>query len=514
MSDPFFLTTAIDYVNGPPHLGHAYEKVLADVQARYQRSLGKDVLFLTGVDQHGQKMQQTADQEGVTAKKLAERTTPLFPELLDRLNVSYDRFARTMDPGHIEQVQALQQQLFDAGDIYFDEYEGFYSARAEQYVTEKDKVNGEWPEIFGEVTSLKEANYFFKLSQHQDWLRDYITENPDFIYPAFRRNEVLAALEKPLGDLCISRPKERLDWGIEMPFDRNYVTYVWFDALLNYYTFSGEGEGNKRWPADEHHIGKDIMVPAHAVYWPIMLKAMGLPLPGRLVVHGFWTINGAKMSKSTGNYIEPHEYIDKFGADALRYFLMRECVFGQDADFTEDKFCQRYASDLANDLGNLVQRSLSMLNRYRQGVVPAYAEEAVTEPEAGLRSDEVLTTYGEAMDALNHRGALEAVWGLVQRANQYVDETAPFKLAKDETQADRLDVILAHLVETVRRLAILVAPVLPQSAIRIQEQLNLEPTTLLAKAAFGTTLANQQINKPQPLFPRLEHLEAKEETSK
>jgi len=513
MPERFFLTTAIDYVNGPPHLGHAYEKVVADVQARYQRSLGKDVLFLTGVDQHGQKMKQTADKLGTTPKELAESMTPHFLNLLELLNISNDRFAVTTNPGHIAQVQALQQKLFDCGDIYFAEYQGYYSTRAEQYVTEKDKVNGEWPELFGEVVELTEANYFFKTSKYQDRLIAHIKENPGFIYPEYRANEVLAALKEPLNDMCISRPKSRLDWGIELPFDRDYVTYVWFDALLNYYTFSTKdpADGDKRWPADEHHIGKDIMVPAHAVYWPTMLMAMDLPLPKRLCVHGFWSVNGAKMSKFTGNFIEPGEYVAKYGADALRYFLTRECVFGNDADFSDEKFKTRYSSDLANDLGNLVQRSLSMLNRYRDGVVPAYDEADLEDVDNALRCDGAIDDYRTAMDALNHRAGLEAVWSLVQRANQYVDETAPFKLAKDETKAKRLDVILAHLTETVRRLAVLVAPVLPASAARIREQLNLpEATPQLEEAAFGATLAGHQVGKPQPLFPRLEHLEQQE----
>ncbi|MEM1058970.1 MAG: class I tRNA ligase family protein [Verrucomicrobiota bacterium] len=517
MPERFFLTTAIDYVNGPPHLGHAYEKVVADIQARYQRSLGKDVHFLTGVDQHGQKMKQTADQQGTTPRKLAERMTPHFLHLLELLEVSNDRFAVTTDAGHIAAVQALQQRLFDAGDIYFAEYEGYYSTRAEQYVTEKDKVDGEWPELFGEVVELTEANYFFRTSKYQAWLVEHLQANPGFIFPEFRANEVLAALKEPLNDMCISRPKSRLDWGIELPFDRDYVTYVWFDALLNYYTFSGkEGpDGEKRWPADEHHIGKDIMVPAHAVYWPTMLKAMDLPLPGRLCVHGFWSVNGAKMSKTTGNFIEPGEYVAKYGADALRYFLARECVFGQDADFSEEKFRQRYSSDLAKGLGNLVQRSLSMLHRYRDGVVPAYAADAVTEAEAELRHDAVLDAYRAAMDALNHRGALETVWAFIQSADQYIEQTQPFKLAKDAAQAGRLDVILAHLVETVRRLAVLVEPVLPATAGKIRRTLNLPATTggaSLTEAAFGTTLAGQATLKPTPLFPGLEQLETQPPT--
>lgn len=500
MAQTFFLTTAIDYANGRPHLGHTYEKVLADVIARYHRSLGQNVYFLTGVDEHGQKVQQSAQAKGVDPQAYCDEVSGWFQSLCDSIGTSYSTFVRTTNPEHKKVVRQYLQQLYDQGEIYFQEHEGFYSQRQEQFVTEKDMVNGEWPEIYGEVVKTKEPNYFFKLSSYQDWLRETVEKNSDFIFPSFRRNEVLAALEKPLNDLCISRPKTRLEWGIPLPFDENYVTYVWFDALVNYVSFAGG-----RWPADLHVIGKDILIPAHAVYWPIMLKALNLPLPKQILAHGWWMNRGAKMSKSVGNIVDPVPYIQTYGADALRYFVMREMVLGQDADFTDEKLQQRYRSDLANDLGNLVNRSLAMVGRYRGAVVPAYADDKTGPLEADLRSNEVVEKYREAMNSRQIHLALQHVWRLVQRANQYVEENAPWKLAKDPVQVERLDIVLAHLIESVRRLSILIEPVMPVTAQKIRQQMNLpEAVAPLSEADFGTSLAGHKVNAPEPLFPRIE----------
>ncbi|MDE1171343.1 MAG: methionine--tRNA ligase [Verrucomicrobium sp.] len=502
MPPRYFLTTAIDYVNGRPHLGHAYEKILADVLVRYHRSLGEEVFFLTGVDEHGQKVQQSAQAKGMAPQAFCDGMSAHFRSLWEKLGLSFDRFVRTTDAAHKEVVRRFLQQLHDKGEIYFKEHEGFYSTRQEQFVTEKDMVDGQWPEIFGEVVRTKEPNYFFKLSQYQDWLRDYVQSHPEFVFPSFRRNEVLAALEKPLGDLCISRPKSRLEWGIPLPFDEDYVTYVWFDALINYISYADYDKPDSKWPADVHVIGKDILVPAHAVYWPIMLKALGQELPKQLLVHGWWMNRGAKMSKSVGNVIDPEPYIEKFGADALRYFVMREMVLGQDADFTDERLLQRYQSDLGNDLGNLVQRSLSMIHRYRQGVVPAVA------CDAGLADEAPVAAYKEAMATGQTHLALQAVWQLVQKANQYVEQTAPWKLAKEEANAAQLDTVLASLAETVRRLAILIGAVLPETSAKIFAQLGLPAETLLEKAACGTSLHGRTLGQPQPLFPRLEEPKA------
>lgn len=505
MAERFFLTTAIDYVNGNPHLGHAYEKILSDSICRYHRSIGDDVRFLTGVDEHGQKVQQSAQKQNIPPQEFCNTMSGHFRALCDSLHISYDQFGRTTEQAHKDVVREFLQKTYDNGDIYFKTYEGFYSTRAEQFVTEKDMVNGEWPEIYGEVVPLKEENYFFKLSKYQDWLREYVTAHPDFVFPAFRRNEVLQALEKPLNDLCISRPKSRLAWGIPLPFNEEFVTYVWYDALVNYYSFAKSAEGKSYWPANAHVIGKDIMVPPHAVYWPIMLHAIGVELPKQLIVHGFWMNRGAKMSKSVGNIVDPVPYIEKFGADAVRYFLLREMVVGQDADFWDEKVQQRYQSDLGNDLGNLVNRSLAMIGRYREGVVPAYDAAAVTAQDADLRSDAVIAEYRAAMDGLQTHLALQAIWKLVSRANQYVEENAPWKLAKDPAQSSRLDIVLAHLAETVRRLSVLIGAILPVTAAKIQAQLGLTaPQNMLSQAAFGTSMTSYKLNAPEPLFPRLE----------
>lgn len=504
-SSRFFLTTAIDYANGRPHFGHAYEKCLADFVARYQRSLGKEVFFLTGTDEHGQKVQQSAQKSGQEPQAYVDEVTGHFVQLCKTLQISETKFVRTTNPHHKKFVQEALQQLFDKGEIYFQEHEGFYSVRQEQFVTEKDQVDGVWPEIFGEVVRMKEPNYFFKISQYQEWLKETLHNNPDWITPAFRRNEILGALEKPLDDLCISRPKSRLTWGIELPFNPDFVTYVWFDALVNYVSFANYGTPENRWPADLHIIGKDILVPAHGVYWPIMLKALGWELPKKFLIHGWWLNRGAKMSKSTGNSVDPTVYIEKFGSDAFRYFVNREMTIGQDADFTDEKFIQRYKSDLGNDLGNLVNRSLSMLHRYRQGVVPDYSDADLQELDQPLRSSQVIEDYSKSMNEFQVHIALQHLWSLIQSANQYVEQNAPWKLAKDPQQAKRLDTVLAHLVETTRRLSILIAPVMPQSAIRIRKMLLLpEEPSLLLEAAFGKTMTGKTIGAAEVLFPRIE----------
>jgi len=373
----FYITTAIDYVNGSPHLGHAYEKVLTDVIARFRRLMGDRVYFLTGTDEHGQKVQQTARKQGVEPQKFADTVSEEFRALCKRLHISNDDFIRTTEERHKHVVRKILQQLFDKGEIYKSDYRGFYSTRQEQFLQEKDRLpDGTWPEIYGEVTEIVEPNYFFKLSSYQTWLVDFLRSHEDFVFPRYRQKQVLEFLKEPINDLCISRPKERLSWGISLPFDENYVTYVWFDALINYVSAV---EGTDFWPADFHVIGKDILVPAHSVYWPIMLKAAGLPLPKALLAHGWWSTAGAKMSKSTGNAIKPLDFADQYGVDALRYFLIREMNVGQDSDFSTEIFLSRYDSELAKNLGNLVNRVLNMTNRFAGGIVPA--AEILEDPE-------------------------------------------------------------------------------------------------------------------------------------
>ena len=505
MAGSYFLTTAIDYVNSAPHLGHAYEKVLADFFSRHQKSLERDVLFLTGVDEHGQKVQQSAQREGIEPQAFTDAMSAHFKRLHESLGVVSSHFVRTTDEGHKKVVREWLQKLHDKGEIFFQEHEGFYSVRQEQFVTEKDQVDGQWPEIFGEVIQTKEPNYYFRLEPYRQQLLKHIEENPEWIVPTFRRKELLGALAEPLGDLCISRPKSRLAWGIPLPFNEDYVTYVWFDALVNYYSFASV-KGHLVWPPDLQIIGKDILIPAHGVYWPIMLFALGIELPKHLLVHGFWTNSGAKISKSNAkSLIDPVPYVEKYGPDALRYFVLREMVLGQDADFSDDRFETRYTSELANNLGNLVNRTLSMINSYREGIVPNYDGFHLTEADADLRSDTVVEEYRAAVNQFAPHLALQAVIKFSQRANQYIEETAPFKLKKDPEQAKRLDVVLGLLAETVRRLSVLVQAALPFTAEKIQAQLQLPVgPRRIEEALYGNSLRGHAIGKPQPLFPRLE----------
>ena len=505
MAGSYFLTTAIDYVNSAPHLGHAYEKVLADFFARHQRGIEADVLFLTGVDEHGQKVQQSAQREGVEPQLFCDRTSAQFQRLQESLGISFSHFVRTTDARHKAVVREWLQKLHDKGEIFFQEHEGHYSVRQEQFVTEKDKVDGQWPEIFGEVIHTKEPNYYFRLEPYRARLIQFIEDNPEFVVPTFRRNELLGALKEPLGDLCISRPKSRLEWGIPLPFNEDYVTYVWFDALVNYYSFASV-KGALCWPPDLQIIGKDILIPAHGVYWTIMLFALDLALPKHLLVHGFWTNSGAKISKSNAkSLVDPVPYVEKFGPDALRYFVLREMVLGQDADFSDERFETRYTTELANNLGNLVNRTLSMIHSYREGMVPNYDGFHLLPEDADLRSDAVVDEYLAAVDQFAPHLAMQAIMKFCQRANQYIQETAPFKIKGDPAQAKRLDVILGLLAETVRRLSVLIQAALPATAQKIRAQLQLSPGPVrLDDARFGNSLRGHAIGKPQPLFPRLE----------
>jgi methionyl-tRNA synthetase len=505
MAGSYFLTTAIDYVNSAPHLGHAYEKVLADFFARHQRSLEHDVLFLTGVDEHGQKVQQSAQREGIEPGVFADQMSARFQRLHESLGVASSHFVRTTDEKHKKIVREWLQRLHDKGDIFFQEHEGFYSVRQEQFITERDKVDGQWPEIFGEVIHTREPNYYFRLEPYRQRLLKHLEDNPEWIVPAFRRKELLGALAGPLGDLCISRPKSRLAWGIPLPFNEDYVTYVWFDALVNYYSFASV-KGDLRWPPDLQIIGKDILIPAHGVYWPIMLFALGLELPRHLLVHGFWTNSGAKISKSNAkSLIDPVPYVEQFGPDALRYFVLREMVLGGDADFSDERFEIRYRTDLGNDLGNLVHRTLSMINRYRDGVVPNYDGFHHDPIDDKLRTDAVHDLYCKAVKSFAPHHALMVVWSLVSDANEYIEKTAPWKLAKDTAQAKRLDVVLGILAETIRRLSVLVQAALPFTAEKIRAQLQLSPGPVrLEEALFGNSLRGHTVGKPRVIFPPIE----------
>jgi methionyl-tRNA synthetase len=500
----FYVTTAIDYTNGSPHLGHAYEKVLTDVIARFRRLMGTPVWFLTGTDEHGQKVQQSARRNNVQPQEFVDAISGEFRALCAKLEISNDDFIRTTEDRHKRVVQSILQRLFDQGDIYKADYTGFYSTRQEQFLQEKDRnPDGSWPEIFGEVTQITETNYFFRLARHQAWLVEHIRSHEDFIFPRYRAKQVLEFLKEPLNDLCISRPRERLEWGIPLPFDSEFVTYVWFDALLNYYSAVADKPGI--WPADFHVIGKDILVPPHAVYWPIMLKASGIALPKSILAHGWWSINGAKMSKSTGNFIDAAAYCDTYGVDALRYFLMREMSVGQDSDFSQAQFLTRYNTELANNLGNLVNRTLNMTNRFAAAVVPeAGPAEA---PEQELRAlweqtrDEVIALH----ESFQFHMALERTFAFVTATNAYIDKLAPWKLGKSTEAADqaRLRTALATIAEALRLASTLLAAVMPTTADKIRGVLGYAPTAAWRdELNWGTSLAGRKVAATAILFPR------------
>lgn len=514
MSKQYYITTAIDYVNGEPHLGHAYEKIITDVIARTHVALGEEVFYLTGLDEHGQKVQQAALDAGKDTQTYCDELAASWQSFVEKLGLINRDFVRTTSARHKEVVQAVLNHLNDKGEFYKQSYTGWYSAKEETFLTEKDRnEDGTFDAKWGEVTELQEDNYYFRLGKYQQWLIDHIEANPEFVQPTHRRNEVLGFLKNnELEDLCSTRPKDRLAWGIPFPFDEDFVTYVWFDALTNYISIpaahgdavvrdelelgAGGDEKLSLWPADVHVIGKDILK-FHTVYWPIMLKAMGLPLPKTVLIHGWWQKDGEKMSKSTGNVVHPVDVIDEWGLDAFRYYVVRELDIGPDGNWTDEGFATRYSAELANGLGNLANRSLSMLKRYRDGIVPARNDE-LAEEAAKFVSETI-----EHLKAHKLQAGLQSIWGLVRRANEYVDKTAPFKLAKEPDQARRLDEVLYNLVEVVRILAVLLWPYIPNSATRMFEQLQLpgEPDRL-DQATWGGMQPGHQVAKPTPLFPR------------
>jgi methionyl-tRNA synthetase len=515
MSKRFYITTPIYYVNDAPHIGHAYTTILADVLSRFHRALGDEVFFLTGLDEHGQKVQQAAEKRGRTPQQHCDELALVWKAFTTKLDLSNDDFVRTTELRHKKIVQASLAKVHAAGQIYKQTYSGFYSTKEETFLTDKDRrPAGTFDPSYGEVIELKEDNYFFKLRDHQQWLIDYLEANPSFVQPDYRRNEVLGFLKNStLEDLCISRPTARLNWGIPLPFDKDFVTYVWFDALVNYISIpAAHGDPTilkalnselqtpnseiELWPADIHVIGKDILK-FHAVFWPIMLKAMGLPLPKQILVHGWWQKEGAKISKSTGNIVDPMAVIDEWGLDAFRFYVLRELDIGPDGNWTDAGFKARYQAELANGLGNLVNRSLSMLKRYRTGVVPARHDELAA--AAAKAADETRALLRQSQ----LQSALHSIWGLVTRANQYVDQTKPFSLAKDPAQAKRLDEVLYNLAETCRVLAVLLWPFLPGTAMKIYAQLGLTGAPdKFSEAVWGGLKPGHKIGEPAPLFPR------------
>jgi methionyl-tRNA synthetase len=500
----FYITTAIDYVNGSPHVGHAYEKVLADVIARFRRLMGDRVYFLTGTDEHGQKVQQTAKAKGIPPLQFADEISAEFRRMLPRLEISNDDFIRTTEERHKRVVRELLQRLFDKGDIYKGDYHGFYSTRQEQFLQGKDRnPDGSWPEIYGEVTEIVEPNYFFKLRSYQDWLIDFLAKHEDFVFPRFRQKQVTEFLKEPLNDLCISRPKERLEWGIPLPFDDGFVTYVWFDALVNYYSAVADKPGI--WPASWHVIGKDILVPPHAVYWPIMLHAAGIELPKGIVAHGWWLTSGAKMSKSSGNAFNPLDLVDEFGADALRYFFLREMNVGQDGDFSRELFLTRYNKELANDLGNLVNRVLNMTNRFAGGSVPAAGADGDAEAELRALWESTGREFVALFAQFQFHTGLERLFAFVRSINAYVERRAPWKLGKSAEQADQvlLGTSLATMAEALRLATVALRPVMPSATAKIEGVLAYKPKgTWQEELAWGGSLAGSQVAPSLVLFPR------------
>ena len=511
MSKRFYVTTAIDYVNGAPHLGHAYEKVIADVIARARRALGDEVFYLTGLDEHGQKVQQAAEAEGKNPQAYCDGLAASWREFAAKLGLSNDDFVRTTETRHQEVVRLILARLQAAGQFYKKTHRGFYSTSAETFLTDKDRLpDGSFDPSWGEVVELEEDNYYFRLREHQDWLIGHIEANPGFIAPDYRRNEVLGFLKNEvLEDLCISRPAARLNWGIPLPFDAGYVTYVWFDALVNYISVpfargdpavrqplgSGEASSFEAWPADLHVIGKDILK-FHAVYWPIMLKAMGVPLPRQVLAHGWWQKEGRRLSKSTGNVVDPLAVIDQWGLDALRFYLVRELDIGPDGNWTDAGFSARYHSELANGLGNLVNRSLSMIVRYRGGRMPGGANQLAAET-AGTWDRAVAAYRANALQQ-----ALQQCGALVTRANQYIDQRAPFKMARDAARAGELDNILYTLAEVCRALGVLLWPVMPGTAEKLQRQLGLASVNANLAQPPPPLEAGRPVGEVFPLFPR------------
>jgi len=499
----FYITTAIDYVNGSPHIGHAYEKILTDVIARFRRLKGDSVYFLTGTDEHGQKVQQSARKMGVPAQEFADRVSAEFKGMLTRLNISNDDFIRTTEERHKTVVRRILQNLFDKGDIYQGEYRGFYSTRQEQFLQGKDRnPDGSWPEIYGEVTEIVEPNYFFKLRNYQAWLIDFLNSHEGFVFPRFRQKQVMEFLKEPLNDLCISRPRERLEWGIPLPFDEGYVTYVWFDALVNYYSAVVGRPGT--WPATWHVIGKDILVPPHAVYWPIMLHAAALELPKGIIAHGWWMTSGAKMSKSAGNAFNPLDLVDEFGADALRYFLIREMNVGQDGDFSRELFLSRYNSDLANDLGNLVNRALNMTNRFAGGQVPPAGPDGDAEAEVRRLWEATRPEYLALFEQFQFHTALERLFAFIKSINAYVEKRAPWKLGKSAEPADKalLQTSLATIAEALRLASVALRPVMPVATDKIAAVLGYHPQgAWLEELEWGGRLAGSKVAQSLVLFP-------------